>query len=527
MSAFLESKKNDLASELIEQIGNPIDANSVLIALEMTGVTSFSAQSKYGEHSLEDLAEDIYRKCKVLTLRKTKTIIRERFIFLKSIQRFLVSFLTGLELSVPMIVQMTSIMLLGFSMWAYIGFETRLSTFIAIGTFCSYVVTGGFVQGIGRKGLQYLSWENPVLAKKGVYKIYREAVFMILLFGALMCLILLIFTWKTNVSWAFISLSYYFMLAFLWLNLALLYIRRRSIATLLTVLIPLGVIWMLLRFRVTNIIVAQILGLFLADLLSFFWGYARFYVLSPESEKLLSHAKLPPNVWFRESFRRYFLFGIFYFAFIMADRIVNWSFSFSGNSFLFNTSYEVGLDFALICFPIFLILIEYATRELFGRVLVIERNLRSTQIKEFNHRFTIYYMVTMMLIPFFAMFFFLLVKQFFWMLYSSFSIQIIQPLFSDPITQYSFDFAYFSYCFVGMGLFNSQLQFSHSRPHMPLKAAFAGFLVNVVVGALLSWRFSPKYSVIGLFVGSVVFFFLTTAENFKLMEEFDYASYAA
>jgi hypothetical protein len=527
MNTFIESKKNDLANELIDQIGNPIDSNSVLIALEMSGITNFSAQSRYGEHSLEDLAEDIYRKCKVLTLRKTKTIVHEKWILLKSIQRFVISLSQGLEISIPMIVQMVSIMLLGFSLWAYIGFETRLSSFIAIGTFCSYVVTGGFVQGIGRKGMQYLSWENPVLAKKGVYKIYREAVFMVLLFGLLMGLILLFFTWKINVSMAFIAVVYYFMLAFLWLNLALLYIRRKSIATLLTVGVPLVVIWFLFYFKISNIIVSQIIGLFIANLLSFFWGYLRFYVLSPEHEKLLSHAKLPPNIWFRESFYRYFMFGIFYFAFIMADRIVNWTFSFTGSSFLFNTSYEVGLDFALICFPIFLILIEYATRELFGRVLIVERNLQSTQIKEFNHRFTVYYIVTMLLIPFVALFFFLLIKQFFWMLYANFSIQIIQPLFSDPTTQYAFDFAYFSYCFVGMGLFNSQLQFSHSRPQMPLKAAFASFLVNVMVGSYLSWKLSPKYSVIGLFVGSVVFFFLTTTENFRLMEEFDYASYAA
>jgi len=527
MNTLIELRKNDLAAMLIEQIGNPIDSNSVLIALEMNGITNYVAQTKYDEQSLDGLAEDIYRKCKVLTLRKTKTILKEKRVLLKSIQRFVVSFFTGLELSIPMIVQMISIMLLGFSMWAYIGFESRLSTYIAIGTFCSYVVTGGFVQGIGRKGLQYLSWENPVLAKKGVYKIYREALFMVFLFGSLMTLILLIFAWKTNVVWALFSIVYYFMLAFLWLNLALLYIRRRSLATLLTVLIPIAVIWFLLHAKLAGIIVSQIIGLAIANLLSFFWGYLRFYSMSRESEKLLSHAKLPPNVWFRESFRRYFLFGIFYFAFIMSDRIVNWSFSFTGNSFLFNTAYEVGLDFALICFPLFLILIEYATRELFGRVLLVEKNLRSTQIKEFNHRFTVYYVVTMLLIPFIALLFFLLVKQLFWVLYSHFSFQIIQPLFSDPTTQFAFDFAYFSYCFVGMGLFNSQLQFSHSRPHMPLKAAVVSFVANVVIGSGLSWYYSPKYSVIGLLVGSVVFFFMTTAENFRLMEEFDYASYAA
>jgi len=527
MKALFESRKSELANKLVDQIGNPIDTNSVFIALEMTGITNHTANDQYGESSLDDLADDIYRKCKVLTLRRTKTIIVERRIFIKSLKHFVISFTTGLELSIPMIVQMISIMLLGFSLWAYIGFNTQISTFIAIGTFCSYIVTGGFVQGIGRKGLQYLSWENPVLAKKGVYRIYREAIFMILLFGILMGCIILLFSWRLSLIYPLLSLGYYFMLAFLWLNLALLYIRRKSFSTLLTVFIPIVLIFLLLKLRVMNIIGAQLVGLLVANLLSFFWGYIRFYNLSPDLEKLLNNAKLPPNIWFRESFRRYFLFGVFYFAFIMADRIVNWSFSFTGKAFLFNNSYEIGLDFALICFPLFLILIEYATRELFGRVNIVEKNLRSTQIKEFNNRFTVYYIVTILSIPFISLCFFILFKQLFWFLMNHYSISIIKPLFTDPVTQFAFDFSYFSYCFVGMGLFNSQLQFSHSRPQMPLKAALVGFFVNSTLGSFLSWRFDSRYSVIGLFIGSIVFFFLTTIENFRLMEEFDYASYAA
>ena len=137
------------------------------------------------------------------------------------------------------------------------------------------------------------------------------------------------------------------------------------------------------------------------------------------------------------------------------------------------------------------------------------------------------FVTSILSIPFIALFFFVIFKQFFWFLMERFSIQVIKPLFTNSITQYAFDFSYFSYCFVGMGLFNSQLQFSHSRPQMPLKAALMGFFVNVSLGSFLAWRFDSRFSVIGLFVGSVVFFFLTTIENFRLMEEFDYASYAA
>ncbi|MBP8707872.1 MAG: hypothetical protein KBH94_04010, partial [Caldisericia bacterium] len=69
---------SDLAKEVINKIGNPFDYNSVLITLEMLGITDFLSQDKYDKNNLRELADEIYRRAKVLVLRKEKTIYKEK-----------------------------------------------------------------------------------------------------------------------------------------------------------------------------------------------------------------------------------------------------------------------------------------------------------------------------------------------------------------------------------------------------------------------------------------------------------------
>lgn len=521
---YLFYPMSDLTKEVIYKIGNPVDYNSVLITLEMLGITDFLAQDKYGKNNLRELADEIYRRCKVLVLRKEKTVYREKYPILMSLKRFFSSFLKETGIAIPMIIQMVSIGLIGVSLWAYLGFTSELATYIAIGTFLSYVVTGGFMQSIGRKGLQYLAWDNPPLAKKGVYKIYKDGTSAVLIIGFLFALtVWLISSFSLN-RFILISLSYYFMLSFLWLNLSVLYVTKKILGTIISTSIPIFIILILLANGI-NIITAQITGLFISNIISFFWGYSLFYRLPPAKEKLLKNVKLPPVDWFRESVKKYFLFGLFYFTFLMTDRIVNWTSSFRRNGMLFNSSYEIGLDFALIFFPIFLILAEYAMREIFGRIIYAQKNLKSTEVEKYNIRFFVYYAIIFCFIPAISSLTYAILKPLFYVLYNSYGLEIMRPLFNDVTTKFVFNASYFAYIFTGIGLFNSLLLISHSRPEMPLKSILAALFTNIVSGILLSRLISPEYSVFGLLLGGIVFFVITTIASANLMMDFDYATF--
>lgn len=520
----IENLKLDLAKEIIDKIGNPFDYNSVIVTLEMIGITDFLAQDKYGKSNITELADEIYRKCKVLALRKEKTVYREKYPFLMSIKRFFISVLKGTEIAIPMIIQMVSIGLIGISLWAYLGFTSEIATYIAIGTFLSYIVTGGFMQSIGRKGLQYLAWENPPLAKKGVYRIYKEGAYSVLTIGLLLILIMwLINSFKLN-QFVLISMGYYLTLSFLWLNLSILYVTKKFLGTILSTSLPILIVLILLA-RNVDIIPAQITGLILSDIISFIWGYTLFYKLPYEKEKLLKSVKLPPTSWFRESIRKYFLFGVAYFLFLMVDRIVNWTSSFRMNGMLFNSSYEIGLDFALIFFPLFLILAEYAMREIFERIIFLQKNFKSTEIERYNMRFFIYYIIIFCSIPAISLLTYTIAKPLFYVLYNSYGLEIIGPLFNDEVTKFVFNASYFAYSFTGIGLFNSLLLISHSRPEIPLKSIFAALSLNIIAGILLSRIISPEYSVIGLLLGGIVFFVVTTIASANLMMDFDYATF--
>lgn len=514
----------DLAKEVINKIGNPFDYNSVLITLEMIGVTDFLAQDKYGKNNLRELADEVYRRCKVLALRKEKTIYKEKHPILMTLKRFFTSILKGTEIAIPMIIQMVSIGLIGISLWAYLGFTSELATYIAIGTFLSYVVTGGFMQSIGRKGLQYFAWDNPPLAKKGVYKIYKEGAYAVIIIGLLFALIVWLINSFTLNRFLLISLGYYFTLSFLWLNLSVLYVTKKILGTVVSTSLPIFIVLILLAKGI-NIVPAQIMGLIFSDIISFFWGYTLFYRLPPAKERLLKSVKLPPISWFRESVKKYFLFGLFYFTFLMTDRIVNWTSSFSRNGMLFNSSYEIGLDFALIFFPIFLILAEYAMREIFGRIIYLQKNLKSTEVEKYNIRFFFYYIIIFCFIPAISLLIYMIIKPLFYILYNSYGFEIIGPLFNDGITKFVFNASYFAYIFTGIGLFNSLLLISHSRPEMPLNSILVALSANIIFGVLLSRLISPEYSVFGLLLGGIVFFITTTIASANLMMDFDYATF--
>jgi hypothetical protein len=113
----------------------------------------------------------------------------------------------------------------------------------------------------------------------------------------------------------------------------------------------------------------------------------------------------------------------------------------------------------------------------------------------------------------------------FYVLYNSFGFEILGPLFNDNLTKFVFNASYYAYIFTGIGLFNSLLLISHSRPEMPLNSILVAFFTNIIVGILLSRLISPEYSVFGLLLGGIVFFVTTTIASANLMMDFDYATF--
>jgi len=74
---------------------------------------------------------------------------------------------------------------------------------------------------------------------------------------------------------------------------------------------------------------------------------------------------------------------------------------------------------------------------------------------------------------------------------------------------------------------NAVFFLSLSRPRFVLRAIGVGFVVNVVVGFLLSRIVVYYYSVLGLVAGGVVFGLLSTWYAWRVMDELDYYYYSS
>ena len=74
---------------------------------------------------------------------------------------------------------------------------------------------------------------------------------------------------------------------------------------------------------------------------------------------------------------------------------------------------------------------------------------------------------------------------------------------------------------------NVVILFALSQPSRVLKAIIPALLTNMIVGFLLSRWFDYHFAVLGLFVGSILLFYLSTKAVLKVIQNFDYYLYSA
>ena len=85
----------------------------------------------------------------------------------------------------------------------------------------------------------------------------------------------------------------------------------------------------------------------------------------------------------------------------------------------------------------------------------------------------------------------------------------------------------FGYLFLTLGMLNVLYLYTLNQHQKPLISLIVAFVINLVVGALLSRILSYEYSVIGMMVGSFVFMVLTLRTSKKFFKNLDYYYYAA
>jgi hypothetical protein len=404
--------------------------------------------------------------------------------------------------------------------------DLRTGSAIALGFIASYIVTGGFMQTIVRRGLFYLYQEESDLARWTALRSWSASVRVVL---ALLVPALLANALFSILPWPIVwtAAAYYTALSILWLNWALLYLVRKTYLFLLTTGVALAVVLVAAKVFQATPIAANALGLVVADALSFglaLWNLNRVSAQRP----VVNPPRLTILVY---STSRFFLYGLLYNTFLVADRIIAWTSAtgredFPPYGFWLNVRYELGMDLALIVVMLLSGIVEHATRRFSEELVPGEKGVKSVETARFleavrrDHRGRFVMLAASSLVAV------AIAAAAVWALRQMPSLPIHQALLT-PTTTNVFIVAAISYVIFMFALQNILMLLTLSRVELVVRAVGIALVANVAVGFVCSRAIHYSTAVFGLLTGAIALAILTSRAMRAVLGELDYHYYAA
>src|SRR6478752_8499355 len=170
-----------LLLEIRDKIGKPVSDRVVRAAIESCGIREKDTPIDFGFTSIKNLADYIFKELYFTEEHKGIKNIKEResgsiypkfvqisdYLWIKA-KIFAQYYPLGIFHLFPVFIQITSIVLFGYSLWTFIGFNQAQSTAVVLGVIVGLIVTGGFVQVIGRQGSFYWNHEDYIMTKQTI-----------------------------------------------------------------------------------------------------------------------------------------------------------------------------------------------------------------------------------------------------------------------------------------------------------------------------------------------------------------------
>lgn len=535
----IENVSIDSLSELKEEvkklIGNPISVWAVAATIESLGIREIDAQYEFGYESIFDIAQDIYGSLKDefkdQETSETPPIGEELSLFSgwEQFKLFLKYYSRGLLFSLPMMSQIAAVLIFRYSLWAWLEFNEAQATVVAFGTITAFIITGGFVQVLGRSVSSYMSSDNYFLAFEATKKIIQKGVWAVAGALILFYVINIIIPFYPN-RMLVLGLIYMVLISLLILASAILYALKRRISIL--VIIVAGTFLVIFNMDVLNlgIYISQWTAMMATTAL--LAGYAVFYFkfqIRNKQRNLVTQTLPDPEVRYYINFR-YFLYGLSYFLFLFLDRILAWSAGEVPPPYIiwFNTPYELGMDWALITLVLSIAVLEYSVHAFSKALIPLQEKAGFNQLKQFNKYFKRLYLKQLVLLVVVGM---ISIVVTYYAVNSLIvfedKIPEIRDFFNNFMTTKVFWIASISYLFLNVGLLHALLFFTLSRPAFAMYSLLAGLVVNFGVGYLCSRMIAIEYATIGLLAGSVVFAVVSGVLVRKFFKRLDYYYYSA
>ncbi|HEV2718409.1 MAG TPA: hypothetical protein VG323_00200, partial [Thermoanaerobaculia bacterium] len=373
-----------LTSQVLERIGIPRDHWEITAQLEVMGLRDTDARTLYDRRNLFELGqaiEHLVQQGTVVPPVEAEDPPRKQ-------PSFFVHYARGSMFAIPMLLQAAAILTWGYGLWGALDVDVRTGTAIALGFITSFVLSGGFVQAIVRRGLFYVYQQEPALARWVVLRGWW--------LGARVTLGLLVPAFLFNALYGllpwdlfFTAALYYAALSLLWLNWSMIYIAASRLWLALSTAIGLAVVIAAARALGWPVIAANAAGLVTAAAISFAAGLR---ALGPRGRPI-NPPRLTVLVY---STSRYFLYGLLYNLFVFLDRILAWTArtgreDFPPYAFWLNARYELGMDLALVVVILLAGVVEASIQTFSNALVPVEKSLLASERARFADWFRAFY----------------------------------------------------------------------------------------------------------------------------------------
>ena len=522
------SRTLEVAQQVLDLIGVPNDHWEIAAQLEVMGLRDTDARTDHGVRDLFELAQRIYGWYAEGRLRAELEPEDPEPRVVPAV-RFLKNYVTGLTFSLPMALQAVTMVTWGYGVWGAIEMDLRVGSAIALGFIASYIVTGGFMQAIVRRGLFYVYQEEHQLARWTALRAWSIALRIVL---ALLVPAMAVNAVFGLLPWTIVitAAGYYVALSILWLNWALIYLVRKTWLFLLTTAIALAVVLIAAKVFGASPVAANAIGLLVADTLSFTLALRYLNALARRSSR--TGAVNPPRLTVLVyTTSRFFLYGLLYNTFLFADRVIAWTSAtgredFPPYGFWLNVRYELGMDLALIVVMLLSGLVEHATERFSETLVPGEKAVRSSETERFiavarrgHRRRTL--MLVIGAVP--AVVAAIGVAM---ALRTMPSLPVYDALLA-PRTMRVFGLATIGYVIFMFALQNVLTLLTLSRVELVVRAVGIALAVNVAVGFICSRAIDYSFAVLGLVAGAATMAFLTARAMREVLSSLDYHYYAA
>lgn len=521
--------------QVVKKIGNPVSPMVVLATLESFGIREKDVFSDFGFVTIQDLAKDVFKELKerdpseLKNLNELKKADKKKsvvaisdYLFVKT-KLFAQYYPLGIFHLMPIFIQVAAIIFFGYSLWTFVGFNIVQSTAVVFGVILGLILSGGYVQVMGRQASFYWHHEEYDKAKMVIDRLINSGIKGILTAFIALGLINLFFN-LYPFTFVLVTMVYALLIGLLLLVMAPFHTIKKRWVISLAVLIATTLALFLHFYTNIHVYLTHWLGISTAIVIS--KVFLEFFFKSKVA-KVLHKDVRPKKLMVIYRNYRYFFYGALIYIFVFIDRILAWSADMVLTRqfiFLYEKDYEIGMDLAILMFFMLAGVMEYAIASFSKFMDIRQKSTLFLSKTTFNKSMSKMYWGHVLWLFITATIITMLIY-----------LIITQPWGYEAIFGEALNFLSVKICVLGgigyffltWGMLNALYLFTLNQPKGALNALFIGCLVNFGTGFLLSRFFSYEYSVVGMVIGAIVFMVLTLKENLKFFNKLDYHYYAA